>query len=478
VNGARATVVRVARSFWTLAAGEALNKGLRLGAFVYAANMLGVSGFGILSLSIVVATYAMSLTNPGLSEVAVRDIARNHAAISAIVNRVLSLRVILATLAYGVLFLASGLLGEFGPTRSAIRLYGLIVFPFAVTTEFVFRGLQEMHHIATIKVISGAAYVIALVWWIQGPDQVLDAVAGVLIAETLGIAYVVAAYVRRFGWPAPDLRRAELVALLKNGVPIGISLLPAAMPYSIETVLLSAIRGVEAVGLYNAAARLAYVLSLVSVILGSVLFPTFSMLYQESRKELAALVDATVRFLLILGPPLAALGMVLSAPLIVFLYGPVYSEAIPAMRLLFVGVAFTTINAVLLPCLLACDAKGAYLSLLLGAASLNVLLNVLTIPHFGVNGSAAAVATSEAVLLIAAGSMVGRLVPLATSRWVKGAVPAIGALSLCTTALRGVPVGGYLAGLVVYGAALMWLGVLPPRWRAAVTGPRSARDDA
>lgn len=184
---------------------------------------------------------------------------------------------------------------------------------------------------------------------------------------------------------------------LRSALPLLFAAAMSLLMTRIDVVMLGAVRGVEAVGLYSVASRgaecVAFLLGVTNMTLG----PTIARLYaQGERERLQQIVtlNARVTFALSLLP---AIGLIAYGPWFLGLFGPDFSQAHVALTLLSVGqlvnVAMGSVGQLLMMTGHEDEvAKGMGIS-----AALNVGLNVLLIPHWGLAGAAAATATSTIV---------------------------------------------------------------------------------
>jgi O-antigen/teichoic acid export membrane protein len=153
--------------------------------------------------------------------------------------------------------------------------------------------------------------------------------------------------------------------------------------------------GREGLGIYSVAAALAEIITRLSNEVGTMLYPVFAGRTLRQGAPVAALRTVTLMAVFT-----ATILWVISGPLVRVLFGAPFADAVPAFRWLLVGsVAWSTTHV-----------TWAYVSGALGrpavgvlvfglAASVDVLLNVVLLPHLGVTG--ASVAATMSYLLAA-----------------------------------------------------------------------------
>ena len=165
-----------------------------------------------------------------------------------------------------------------------------------------------------------------------------------------------------------------------------------------DIILLGSLRGPHDVGIYAIVARGAAFVAFVVTTVDMVIAPRVATFYRTGeRQALQRLLTASARRTLLLSLPLAILFLVAAVQLLHFFYGNAYIEGAMALRILTVGylfmlvAGFTTVTV---------NMTGHERFTLYSAGvtvGLNILLNFLLIPDFGMNGSA--IATSASLLV-------------------------------------------------------------------------------
>ncbi|MBU1863433.1 MAG: flippase [Candidatus Omnitrophica bacterium] len=171
----------------------------------------------------------------------------------------------------------------------------------------------------------------------------------------------------------------------------------------IDQIMLIHMKGVNAVGTYSVAVKLVDIFYIIPVALIISVFPLLSKYFAENKIEIfSQLYNLSFKYLLIIIFPLATIITFLSKDLIVLLYGNSFTLSSPALRILIWSEVFIFMGVVNNSILIAAN-KQIFDPLFTGLSALvNVLLNLLLIPKFDVNG--AAIAT---VIACATGPVVG-----------------------------------------------------------------------
>ncbi len=150
--------------------------------------------------------------------------------------------------------------------------------------------------------------------------------------------------------------------------------------------------GSKGLGIYSVAVGMAEIIVRLSNEIGSMLFPIFAAGNLKAGQPAVAL-----RLLTLLTVGVAGLLGLISGPLVRTLFGPAFADAAPAFRLLLVGtVAWSTMNVTWH--YISAGGRPQLGVVVFGlAAGVDVLLNVVLLPHWGVIGASVAATTSYVV---------------------------------------------------------------------------------
>ncbi len=199
-----------------------------------------------------------------------------------------------------------------------------------------------------------------------------------------------------------------------------------------------------------------------------VLFPEFPRLVGAGqRHDVAALHATAMRYLLLLGAPLAV-GLAVTGPFLVrVLYGPLYGPAGLVLALLALGSLPAYLAGASPAVLHACGRQDRLVRQALIAAALNVVLAASLVPLAGALGAAlanvAAQSVASTLAIRAALREVGGDIPVRALARITGAAVIMGAGAALAAGVTGGGLGlvaAVLFGAVVYPLALRALGAL------------------
>ncbi|AIY90168.1 flippase [Geoglobus acetivorans] len=193
----------------------------------------------------------------------------------------------------------------------------------------------------------------------------------------------------------PYLNRNIGKELIKFSVPLMLTGIAGFVMTWMDTLMLGYYKSSEIVGLYSAATPLA---RLLPIFLNSAafLYPSIiSRLYaHEKLTEMKRAYQVLTKWIFLLTLPLFSIMMLFPAATIAFFFGPNYISASQALQILALGFMFHTflgLNGLSL--VVIGESRFIMVSSILSSI-LNLMLNALLIPVYGMSGAATATAVS------------------------------------------------------------------------------------
>ena len=263
-----------------------------------------------------------------------------------------------------------------------------------------------------------------------------------------------------------DATRKERRRLWSESWPAGIALTMAAVYYHIDTVMLRPMVGEVAVAHYGAAYRLMGFVLMVPVLFSQVIFPVYSRLWGKGPAALRPVFENTTAFLLGLGVLVPPVVWVVRADVMALIFPPEYAAGAQSLGILSIAIVLVFGAYPHVLALLAAGEQRLMMVLSTAGALLNVGLNLVLIPRFGIEGAAWATVATEAFILgttaWAVRSKTGLMFPpLRLARPIVCAAASGLGLVVFLPLLDGPAAWRVLAGLVAGLAALACAGVLP-----------------
>lgn len=275
----------------------------------------------------------------------------------------------------------------------AVAITGLLV-PVGACSELIAAGVRGLGRAARSLVgdmlvrpiVSGAIIMAAVaVGYSVGARAALGSYLLGTVASLLVSRYFL---LRKVSWSheraAERLRgfwsRSAALLMLANGFLV--------LLYSLDVMMLGAMDNMVSSGLYNVASKLAILVIFIINAAQSVAGPMMAAAYANARVgELQRIVRLFTLLMLLTGLPIAVL-LALASRWVLLAFGPEFPQAADALLVL---LAMQVVNVATGPVglLLAMTGRQSVLAwLLFAGVSLNVALNLVLIPRFGLIGAA------------------------------------------------------------------------------------------
>jgi O-antigen/teichoic acid export membrane protein len=188
--------------------------------------------------------------------------------------------------------------------------------------------------------------------------------------------------------------------ILKEAYPLGIAFLMISIYWRIDVVMLSLMKGEEAVGLYNISYKFMEMGTILSAMIMASIFPILSENFKKDREYFVEIYQKSLKYMLIIGISLTIFFLTLADKIILYVAGNEYERSIISLQLL--GLIFLVYYP---------GALIGYMFISIGkqwtntifntlAVILNVVLNLLLIPKYSFYGSSFATFITEAVQVI------------------------------------------------------------------------------
>jgi O-antigen/teichoic acid export membrane protein len=393
-------VRRVAKNFVALTVSQVLSMGLALVLVILITRYLGSDGYGKLRTALAIGAIITIFAPLGLDQLMVREVARDKTTASKYLGNVLVLESILSVPCFGLIALAAWIMRLHADSAAVLYIAAgyYILTSLAGDIRNIFQAYEKMEYIAGLTIIrsivtlvAGAAvllmgYGIVAVTWAYFAASALDLVLTLLVS------------LKRFLRPKLEIDLVFWKQKIIQALPFAVLTLVTATYAQIDVIILRALQNFNAVGWYGAATALAYTFGILPSMLSSTIFPVLSRFHVSSKDSLKYTVRKSVKYLLVLGFPIATGIAMLAGPIISLFYGADFSPAVPALRILAIYIPFSFMNAVLGIMLFSMDKQRLRLNVYLISTGARILLNIFFIYKLSLTGAAIAIVSSEALL--------------------------------------------------------------------------------
>jgi O-antigen/teichoic acid export membrane protein len=453
---------RVAWNTVAQAAARILTLALSVLTTVLLTRHLDVSGYGIYVTVVVYVPFFALFFDAGITTFVVRSLSTDRAR-SDLFREALGLRLALALpvtlLAFALAVLLYGG-GDEATTRNAIAIaLPIILFATAASaTSVIFQARLQMDRVALSEIVGQLVATSLIVLFVSSGLSIYAMVAAAVAGAFVNMALLLVLAVRIESL-RPLLLPRRWGALLRKALPLGLALMVATIYFRADAVLLSILKGPDAVGIYGVAYRLLEAMIAFPGFLYVSIFPLLSQ--AAARRDLDKLRDVTQRSfdVLVLAAVPVVFGTVLLAPQIVrALAGDGFDQAVTPLRIVIAGAGLMFVNGLFSYVLIALDRQVTLLWTGLVTLAFNVALNLVLIPRYSYNAAAAVATGSEALALSALLVLLVRFASFRPALVVAGKAALAGAVMIVCLAFTPSNLALLVAvGGCAYGATLLLL---------------------
>ena len=389
------TAQRIVKNTFSLLFSGIISQAIGFIVIVYLARVLNPGNFGKISFALAIITYFSLITNLGLPLLGIREIARDKKKINEYLGNILAMRLCLAVLSFGLLFLVTSFLNKPLEIKYLIVLYGLGLIPSALLLDWVFQGLEKMEYIGLGRILSGLVYAGLIFWFVKGQKQLFLIPCMSVISNLLVTGFLFFIFIKNFGKLKLKFNIIFWNNLVRQALPLGISIVMIQIIHNIDMVMLGFMRTDTEVGYYSAAYKIPLVLISICAFYFDAIFPVISNYYKASLDSLKKLQSYTAKLMVSIALPLGIGGTILAKPLMNLLYGTKYDNGIIAFQILIWVVVLAYLNMIYARGMWACNKLKEYLNIVIIQAVINIGLNLFLIPSFGIVGAAIAAVSAE-----------------------------------------------------------------------------------
>jgi len=401
-------VTAFARQFWLRAAATAGTRAVlvSLGVLtgVVTARALGPEGLGVLTVMFTLGALGVQLGHLGLPSAVTYFVAADRTRLPALLGGSLVAALGVGTLLALLLFLV---LAAF-PALSPLQDHGLLAIalawiPPALLSLMLLNlalGLQRMRLYNGMQLVQSAAALSVVLGLVlvdhASPLSFYHAAFGALLLAT---AILLLPLLRLATWriTLPDAALARGAA--GYGLRAYVALLLSFTVLKLDLLMVGRMLGAEPAGHYSIAAAAGELVTLPFAALGAVLFANVA----SAAASWSFARDVAIRSALAL-VPLLLMAALLARPAITFVFGADYLPAAPALLLLLPGLYCLAVNTVLMHYFAGIGMPAITMVGPGVASAVNVVLNLVWLPRYGIAG--AALASSVAYALMLASSIV------------------------------------------------------------------------
>jgi O-antigen/teichoic acid export membrane protein len=459
-------VDKIGGNILSLGTGEVAARIVAFFGTAYAARVLGPEHFGIVGFATAIFSYFSIAVSGGLNDVGVREVARRPLEAASIATNVIVIRLAMAAIGISFLGMTVWFLDKPPTVKLVILFTGLLLFSLAFDTSWVYKGLGRNHPVTVALILSQILFAAGIFLTVRQPDDVVFMPLSQFIGEIIA-GFVLTIPLFWLGKIKIDWR--EGFNILRSSGFWAVSRMMRAVMYSFDVLLIGFWIGVEAVGYYNAPYRICFLLVAIAVSINTSFLPiiTRAAIQDSPIPEIGKIAERSLYFAAAVAAPLVVGGIIIAEPLLEAVFGSEYREGGVAFRFLLLSIGFVFLYGSSHNIFLAVNLLKTEMIIFGLAAAVNVGLNIIIIPRYGIVGAAAVTALAEAFPLVLGAIIISRLgVPYSLmSIWKPLLASGVMGAALLTFGTNHSVIFYIATAFIVYLAALVLLRGIPKDMR-------------
>lgn len=400
-------VARVAEGAGINLAGRILGGGIQYVYMVVAARLLGVESFGLLVLAFTIVTFGGVVGRMGMEMAVIKFVSRFHgetdrnSAAGAIYQALRTSLFVSLVLAVVLFLIAPHLSSEIFKEERLSEIVKVlsVVLPFSAFMSITLASTQGFHlmkySVYGQNIIQPSLNIVMLVLFVVLGFGLFGAAAAHLISVM--ITCVISYYFLVSTFPsAKNLRKSavKVPGMLKYAISVAPVLFFNFVLMWTDTLMLGHYRSAFEVGIYSSAMRTAMISTLIISSFSTIFAPMASDLF--ARQEIGRLNDlfkVVTKWTYLIN--LAVFLLIILMPMeIIGIFGKGFEDGAGALKILALAQIVNTITGVAGVILVMVEKERLMFYNAFGAVLVNVFLNYVLIPLYGITGAAYATAST------------------------------------------------------------------------------------
>lgn len=396
---------KIAKNFSSLIIAQIIYKIITFVMMIIMARFLGVEGFGQFSYGLSFVWVFLFLSDFGLSELFVRDVAAKRNSLGQYINNIIPLKILIAVVVYLTVVLSAWQF-SFGTEKFWIILIlgaSVVMDSFMYFFRSIFRIKETMEYEAVLMVIEALLKLAIVLFVIKLGVNLSGAILMSLVLLSVSFINSIINFVvftsnhRKIIF---TFNKTFWFYLMRSAFPFALIYILSFLNFRIDVIMLSLMKGDISAGWYNACYKLLEQFLIVPLLLSYVYLPLFSRL-SERVDNIHLIFKKTILPLFLVGLSIVILCYFFGATLIRIIYGKAFKDAADYVYPLSLVLIPFFIKPIIEKVLYVAGQQVIVFFIYFFGIVSNVILNFLLIPRWGINGASFATLFSELSIVLA-----------------------------------------------------------------------------
>jgi len=443
------------------------------------AENLSISEFGLVYAIIVLFAFFSIFQHLGLNSALTKYIAEfkvenNFKKIKSAIGMVVIIQLLSSFIIALMFFLLSDYLAinyfKIAGAALYIKIYSVVLFisPLLISARSIFQGFQNIKYFSLTDFLKMFLVLILTFLFLKQEVGTLSIFIAYFISVifTSFLFFILAItkvfpkfFIIAFKWDSILFKK-----LIYFGLPVLFYSVSGMVFGYIDTILLTLFRGLEEVALYNVALPTANALASFGLIFTSLLLPLVSELWAKKDSDrLTKGINLLYKNLFIILVPISLVFIIFSELILKILFGVEYIGASFVFRVLILGVIFISYSSLNGSILSGIGKPKVYGSITGVMVIFNLVLDLILIPKYGLNGAGISTLFSYILIFIVSSYFLRKYIPFhfKTKDLVLTLINSfifVGAISFIRSKLQ---ITLFLeVGISIFSASILYFGLL------------------
>lgn len=396
------SITTIAKNSFFLITAKAICMILNFFYVTYTARYLGVEAFGILSFALSFAAISSILLSMGFDILTAREVSRDKKLGEKYIGNIVPIQLLLSVLVIGLVSLIVNYSEYPAETIHVIYLIVLSTVFNSYSTLFqsISQAFEKMEYVSYGQILNSILMIIGTLVSIKENVDVVVFGYTYFIVNLIVLVYSYLFCLKKFVNPRYEINLDFWRGLITESLPFSLTVIISVLFFHIDILMLSIMKGNEIVGAYRAACNIIIMIISIADVFVYVIFPAASLCYITSKESLEVILEKLSKYLFIMGLPFGIGIILLANEIIECLYGFQFISATVVIKILGLYIPFRFISHATGWTLASINKEPLRTFSAFIAIFINIILNILLIPKYGISGAAVATVISQIILFV------------------------------------------------------------------------------
>jgi len=379
-----------------------LQKIISLTYFTLLARNLGADNLGKYYFAISFSTIFAVITDLGMANVLVREIAKKKNEANNILGTVLAIKSVLTIIAISSVFIFLKIHPYSTLVTNLIYLSLTCVVLDSFTTTFwsVVRGFHNLFYESIASVFFQVITTTIGLYFLYSNANLVLIMSALLVASTFNFIYSASTIRFKIGLKIKPLYNILAIKnLFKITIPFALFAVFQRIYMYTDSILLKEFAGDKYVGYYQISFKIIFALQFLPMAFVASLYPAMSKYWIENKKQLVTSFEKALLYLMTISIPIS-IGVIALADKIILILKNGYNDAILPMQIIILSIMFIFLNFPIGALLNACNKQNKNTINMIIITIVSIAINLILIPRFKAVGASITVLISNILMTI------------------------------------------------------------------------------